>query len=131
MNTHQKTIDRIKELVPRLMELRFGCDVLISSGYGENKRTTCFKIGHESCGDHKCCIGSIIILNELCLYEIEKIIGFDPDLESVLEAISNDTRIKFAPYQLIHLVQTWEKGKTFSEQSEETKQAITDIFFTQ
>ena len=129
MNTHQPTIDRIKELVPRLAELRFGYEVHLG-GFsnhrivGKDKDGKFIGVGKNIINDYQ----EIRFFSE---NKIKTIIGFDPDLDSVLEAISKDLAIKFAPYQLIHLVQTWEKGKTFSEQSEETKQEVTDIFFTQ
>jgi len=129
MNTHQPTIDRIKELVPRLAELRFGYEVHLG-GFsnhrivGKDKDGKFIGVGKNIINDYQ----EIRFFSE---NKIKTIIGFDPDLDSVLEAISKDLAIKFAPYQLIHLVQTWEKGKTFSEQSEETKQEVTDIIFTQ
>jgi len=125
MNTNQKTIDRIKELVPRLMELRFGCEVHLGgfANYrivGKDKDGKFIGVGKNIINDYQ----EIRFFSE---NKIKTITGFDPDLESVIYAISKDLEIKFAQYQLIDLVQTWEKGKTFSEQDEETKQAITDI----
>jgi len=125
MNTNQKTIDRIKELVPRLMELRFGCEVHLG-GFGNHRIVGKDKDG-KFIGVGKNIINDYQEIRFFSENKIKTITGFDPDLESVIYAISKDLEIKFAQYQLIDLVQTWEKGKTFSEQDEETKQAITDI----
>ena len=125
MNTNQKTIDRIKELVPRLMELRFGCEVHLG-GFANYRIVGKDKDG-KFIGVEKNIINDYQEIRFFSENKIKTIIGFDPDLASVIYAISKDLSIKFALYQLIHLVQTWEKGKTFSEQDEETKQAITYI----
>ena len=134
MKTHQKTIDRIKELVPRLMELRFGCEVHLGgfANYrivGKDKDGKFIGVGKHIINDYQ----EIRFFSE---NKIKTITGFDPDLESVLKAID-----PYGNYGLIaghiskidrknrtyEFIATWHSGDTFSDQDEETKQAITDI----
>lgn len=136
-NDYTATEERIRELVPRLKELSFGCIVELNTGttlvclktYGDSFDAFYLKEGERRCPSKN---------------QIRKIIGHPIDLEDVLEAglaAGVEIDVFYRDYKrgegfyicteesfCDHGVEViWITGKDFSQQSEECKMFIKDL----
>lgn len=135
--------DKIRDLVPRLKELSFGCEVMMDQISGDRKFIE--RVTHdEKYGSIFTQSGFQFIRDgDEFLLEDEhfdsKIIGHPIQLEDVLEAIENGTeyylsiesswedKIVFRVNGIYESFIYWEYGKPLSEQSEELINFLYDL----
>lgn len=132
MTDFSKTSARIRELVPRLMELSFGCVVDVCIQHEPGYESFVFNKWEQK--------GEIFIKtnhDEMLHIEEFGIIGHPIDLESVLDAVEKawENTVTGGVYNgnvdlwrsKVDIDTLWKYGKLFDEQETETKQFITDI----
>ena len=122
MTKEQKTIKKIQELVPEIMELKFGCKVkyIKTDDPGFKNKTTLIirKIDKD------------FVSWEYGVLKIDRleILGRDITLEDVLLAIVKKLTFKaWYQYNLNHLIKIWQFNKPFQDQSQECKDFIGDL----
>ena len=132
-----KIEERIRELVPELQELKFGCEVRLGLlGYILNRKNyhknwLCYPINEEN--DHQCLISQ----EEIDLDKTFTIIGSPIHLEHILMAIEKAKPqyknnefpdwITYFGYLILNLVAIYDLSKSFADQKEETYQFLWSI----
>ena len=126
---HTATEERIRELVPRLKELTFGCQI---QGIGGDEYVI-----NETQLDTYVCDNSFEFLFTDCsnVYESKKkedfkIIGHPITLEDVLDAVHQCEKEHDFDWEdvIMEILNRWQFGKDFSQQTEEAKEFITALF---
>ena len=133
---HETTIKKIKELVPSIMELEFGCQ-------GENKLTkqkffivkNCNPMGNEDADITMFSNDSLYLYEGYSKDKDITILGKPITLVVVLRAI-DESRNVYTGFELINqkltLLVDWKLEKdNFNDQSEETKTYIGDLLSNQ
>ena len=127
---HEETIKKIQELVPDIMKLEFGCEVMFKNGWGTNKYTITKELSDDKYKINTLDYGSN--LEDMTYgYDFTKILGKPITLAVVMLAIEENENDWFV-YELrqnqISVIESWNLSKDdFNEQSEETKDFIGEL----
>lgn len=126
-----KLREKIIEAVPDILKLEFGCEILVKTkkiNIQKAKITGLMSNGNFECWE----------FGEINQTNIYKILGRPITLEDVLSALEKTNREAFnaeeqeekilISQELAMILYVWKRGKSFDEQSEETKLALCEIF---
>lgn len=148
MNDFTTTEARIRELVPRLQELSFGCEIfccgdteyIVDSEESKNCNSDkderpmllevtayCPEQRHNPWRNGDCTDTYLDFEKNLSDGEV-KVIGHPITLEDVLEAIGVGV---ITAQQAHDLIIIWDGGKDFSRQSDEAKQVVHNLLFNE
>lgn len=142
MKDFSKTEAKIRELVPRLKRLSFGCKVFRDKFEGEG--VVLEKTGTEDCYTARAAFSGLLGFSSNFIKVLklrhDDIIGHPITLDDVFEAFfiskvqlecieyySRGIRISHYSKENGFIDKFWEYGKPFSEQPEETQQFISDL----
>ena len=139
MTTLQKTETEIRRLVPRLMELSFGCKFYYRKEWREDILTfVCAYLdtGNTTSVCHLWEKTSESTINDFDINECE-IIGHPITLEDVLEALmtfQNDEEVnvsRISDFYGLILRRDWQFGKPYSEQPQEVHEFVANVLFNE
>ena len=134
MTTLEKTSKEIRRLVPRLMELGFGCEVIGYHDWKENKNGEWeFTKTNDVCTSYDGRRWCICVNGSYDEYEI---IGHPITLVDVLEAIGRDfvlyhekDAVCFYSKGSEEFEFRWQYGKPYDQQSPEVHEFVANILF--